>query len=230
MLQLELDDRYPSESIREYIYRVIKKNILHVKLRPGENVSEKSISHLLDVSRTPIRETFSRLFQEGMLDVYPQKGTYVSLIDMKRVADSVFLRLAIENAIMEVACRHFSDENLFRLESNIHQQVFCFDKGKYAEVLELDNKMHELIFSSCDLVRVWQAFQSISIDQFRIRYLKLATNIRWNETIAEHREIIRTIKEHDVEGGRKIMREHVLKIHEDSEEIRKRYPDYFKKA
>lgn len=206
----------------------MKKNILHVNLKPGESISEKTIANLLNVSRTPIRETFSRLFQEGMLDVYPQKGTYVSLIDMKRVKDSVFLRLAIEKSIMEVACRSFSSDHLFLLESNVNQQAFCFDKGKYAEVLELDNKMHELIFSACDLDRVWQAFKTISIDQFRIRYLKLATNIRWNETIAEHREIIRTIKEHDTEGGCRIMYDHVAKIAQDSEEVRKRYPEYFK--
>jgi len=84
-MKLELFEKDHSESIKCYIYRVLRNNIIDLNLRPGEIISENEIANTLSVSRTPTREAFSKLASEELLEVYPQKGTKVSYIDLKRV-------------------------------------------------------------------------------------------------------------------------------------------------
>jgi GntR family transcriptional regulator, rspAB operon transcriptional repressor len=229
VLELVLDKREPTESISDYAYRVLRKNIIYLNIKPGESISENTVASALNVSRTPVRETFSRLVGDYLLEVYPQKGTYVPLIDMKRVRESFFMRIAMEDAIIKEACNNFPEEDLFLLESNLNQQVFCYNKNRFDEVFELDNQMHELIYKGCGMEHIWEAIRSISADQYRVRYLKLTTKIRWNETIEEHRKIIQAIKNKDSEAGYKIMHDHVIKLDSDVEVLKQKYPDFFKK-
>ena len=229
MLNLELEKREVAESVKDYAYRVLRKNIIYLTVKPGEAISENTVALALNVSRTPVRETFAKLVNDNLLEVYPQKGTYVPLIDMKRVRESVFMRVTMEDAIIKEACTNFPVEYLFLLESNLNQQLFCYSKNKIDKVLELDNEMHELIYKGCGMENIWSAIKSIGSDQYRVRFLKLATKIRWDETIEEHRQIIQAIKNKDSEAGYKVMHEHVMKIDNDIEVLIKKYPDYFKK-
>lgn len=228
MRELVADKRDLTESISDYTYRVLKKNIIYLNIKPGESISENTITAALNVSRTPVRETFSKLTSEYLVEVYPQKGTYVSLIDSSRLKESVFMRSTLEKAIMEKACTQFSDEYLCLVEANLNQQIFWFNKNKFDEVFNLDNKMHELIYKGCGMERIWDAIQSISGDQYRVRYLKLTKKMRWDETIQEHRQIIEAIKNKDVEKGCKSVNEHIMKMDNDVAVLMKEHPEYFK--
>ena len=88
------------ENNRIYVYRVLKDNILKLKLEPGEKISEVKIKNIFKVSRSPIREAIVRLTDESLIDVFPQKGTYVSLLDQKIIENSLFMRSAIEKELM----------------------------------------------------------------------------------------------------------------------------------
>ena len=85
----------------DYITRVLRKNICFLKLYPGEVISENQISSYLNVSRTPVREAFFRLSNEGLLDIKPQRSTTVSLINLKKVKDGLFMRHVVEKEILK---------------------------------------------------------------------------------------------------------------------------------
>ncbi len=73
------------DSAQEKVYRTLRDEILSMVLKPGTIISTQEIAGLLGVSRTPVREAFIRLQGENLLDVAPQKGTAVALIDLDRV-------------------------------------------------------------------------------------------------------------------------------------------------
>lgn len=225
---LELDKRYPSETIREYSYRILKKNIVFVNIQPGEAISENIIASVIKVSRTPIRETFSRLLNDGLLEIYPQQGTYVSLIDMKRVDESVFMRLRLEKDITQIACKGISEENMFLLESNLNQQIFCYERNRLQEFFLLDNKMHEIIYHACNMDHIWQAISSISADQSRIRFLELFSKVRCKEILDEHKRIVSLIKNKSSSNISELIAHHISVIYEDVQTVKKKYPDYFR--
>ena len=226
-MDILIEKRKKSESTKQYLYRNLRKNIIYNRLKPGDFISEKNIAEVFAVSRTPIREAIGILVGEELLEVYPQRGTYVSKINMKRVREASFMRKLLEVEAAKKACEEFEKEDLFLLDCNVNQQKFCLENNKLQEVLELDNQFHQIIFSKSGLKRVWQCMQGISADQERIRYLKLKDKFQWDRVLEEHYKIIEYLKEKDSVRIETAMENHITKIYGDAEIIRQKYPEYF---
>ena len=97
------------------------------------------------MSRTPVREVFVHLHQDGLVDIYPQRGTYVSLINLKAVEEGRWVREIMEKEIMEDAAGHLTEEDVYKLESNLVAQEVCRSRN-YLEMLALDDEFHATIF------------------------------------------------------------------------------------
>ena len=91
-----------SENSRSYAVRVLLYNIIHLELQPGTAVSENELSTTLSLSRTPVREALIELNRIGLVEILPQRGSYISKIDYNIVEESRFLRLVTENAILKL--------------------------------------------------------------------------------------------------------------------------------
>ncbi|MGV7864248.1 GntR family transcriptional regulator, partial [Mycobacterium kansasii] len=81
-------------------YNEIRYRIMHNKYTPGQKVSEKVISDELGIGRTPVREAIIRIERDGLIDVIPQSGTYISKIDMNTANNARFVRQIMEGEIM----------------------------------------------------------------------------------------------------------------------------------
>lgn len=216
------------ESIREYVYRFLKVNIVNLELPPGKNISEQEVASRLKVSRTPVREAFIKLAQENLLDIIPQKGTYVSLIDTDQVEESTFVRKTLEYEVIQQACTCFPAEELFQLQSCLALQKLCISEKNYYRFFELDETMHAVIFKGCKKGRTWEMLQLMNAHYNRVRILNLkAKEFQWDQLLEHHQELIRAIQEHNVELGKKIIDVHLEKVLIDLEYLRKAHGDYF---
>ncbi|MCZ9337823.1 GntR family transcriptional regulator, partial [Streptomyces sp. TRM76130] len=86
---------------RRDIYRKLRQMVLSLELAPGAALSENELAASLGVSRTPVRESLILLSQEGLVQVFPKIGSFVSRVDPAQVADAQFLREAVELASLE---------------------------------------------------------------------------------------------------------------------------------
>ena len=121
-------ERLPQESARDFAFRVLKENIVSVTLKPGTLVSENEIAMELGVSRTPVREAILDMAKVGIIETVPQRGSYVALIDPKMVDESRFLRQVLDSAVIEVACDVAEGDVLEMMEENIHLQEYYLEK------------------------------------------------------------------------------------------------------
>ncbi len=183
---LDLIPRAPGQSIRAWIYRILRDNVIHLHLRPGQAVSETEIAGLLRVSRTPVREAFIRLAEDGLIEIHPQKGSYVTLIDPGRAAEALFLRNVTEKAVIKEACRAFPGDALFELNANVEMQKFCRREGNYEKMFQLDNDFHALVFRGCGKERLWLHIKKFDSDLDRLRMLKLSGKYDWGGIIDHH--------------------------------------------
>ena len=227
-MKIELLEKNVYETIKNYTYRVLRSNIIDLNLKPGESISENEIANNLNVSRTPVREAFSLLVSENLLEIYPQKGTKVSYINLKRVEEARFMRLKLEQAVIELACNDFPEKYLFDLESNINQQQFCLLKKNYTCAFNLDNSFHELIFKACKKDRIWNAIHFMNGDFDRIRALNIISSMNMDTVVNQHKRIIDAIKAKDSKLGVKIVGEHLTKVNDDKRILLSEYPKYFK--
>src|SRR3712207_8470963 len=102
-------------STADEIYLDLLNRIINLELEPGQKISENKICELYGVSRSVIRNSFARLMQAGFLEVYPQRGTYVSKIDLDYVRTALLDR---------------KSTRLNSSHANISYAVFCFKKKK----------------------------------------------------------------------------------------------------
>ncbi|SDF33720.1 GntR family transcriptional regulator [Sporolituus thermophilus] len=220
-------ERSKHESAREYVYRLLKFNIINLTLPPGQSLSEQDIADQLNVSRTPVREAFIKLAQENLLDILPQKGTYVSLIDIDHVEESKFVRETLEREVVQQACSFFPSELLFELQSNVTLQELCIKEKNYHKFFELDESMHGTIFKGCKKARTWAMMQQMNTHYNRVRMLNLAVGYDWDQLIFQHQELVRAIREKDVALGKQTIDKHLNKVVVDLEYLRKEYEHYF---
>ena len=103
----------------EYVFETLKKEMLDLELKPGQPISENEICARFDVSRTPVREAFRRLQEQGFVHTVPYSGTYVTRLNLENIRHMIYMRVAVELMVM----RDFMKEATpFQLEE-IHHQI-----------------------------------------------------------------------------------------------------------
>ncbi|CEH33920.1 GntR family transcriptional regulator [Romboutsia lituseburensis] len=189
-----LYEKKHKETGKAYAYRVLKDNIMSLDLKPGELLSESDLSEKLNISRTPIREVLMRLKNEHLIEVKPQSGTYVSLIDRSLINEAIFMRSILEKEVLREACNGFSEELFMELEKNLFAQKLVSDKdGKELEFHNLDKKFHKLIFLGCEKINIWESIMNISTHYNRMRLLSEMKSNKI-QIINQHEQMLDIIK------------------------------------
>lgn len=225
---IENSGRRRSFSTRDHVYETLKGNIVKLTLKPGQSISEKEISEMLNVSRTPVREAFVKLAQEELLEVYPQRGTFISLIDLDHVEEVRFIRELLERASARLAAENSEQVDIASLKENLQRQRFCIDEKNYEKFFELDEEFHHLISIGANKPRIWSVLQNFNAHLNRIRVLSLAANYRWEQLLSQHSTILQAIEQGNAELAEEAMMQHLRKLRFELDDLKEQYPMYFK--
>ena len=224
---MQVLERLPRETGRDYALRTIRDNIITLKLEPGSQISENELAAEMNLSRTPVREALIELSKVRIIEIYPQRKSVVSLIDYELVNESRFMRNVLEGAVVQLDCQMATEQDLARLEENVKLQKFYVDSYFPDDLLKLDNEFHEILFDIARKGQIFTLMQSISIHFDRVRSMALAT-VKNQKIVEDHEEIIRVIRSRDEERARTLMGKHLNRYKIDAAEIRAAYPQYFK--
>lgn len=222
-------DRLPQDSTREYVYKLLRSHIMELKYAPGSTISENEIAESLNISRTPVREAIIRLVQEKLIDVFPQRGTYISLIDIHHVEESKFIRETLERRVMQLACQVFREEDLFQLQKCLVLQELCIQEKQFLQFYEHDSSMHGAIFAGCDKAGTWEMIQQMHTHYNRVRILGISHGYELPDLLAEHRAMVAAIRERDVLAGERALDTHLNKVRMDLSRMLREFPEYFRK-
>jgi len=218
---------------KDFAYDQIKEEILKLKLLPGTKISEKSMSELLQVSRTPIREAFLKLAQEELLTIIPQSGTFVSLINLELAEEARFVREIMEKTIVGLCCEKLTDETIFRLEINVKMQELLISnqagRQEVEKFMDLDESFHKELFVCCGKERTWNMIQSMAghLNRFRMLRLKDTKSLDWDLLINDHKEIYQATREKNKTKAEKLMSEHMRLMLSEKDILLQEFPDYF---
>ena len=204
-----LYEKREKENGKDYAYRVLKDNIMTLNLKPGELLSEADLSEKLGISRTPIREVLMKLKNEHLIEVKPQTGTYISLIDTNLIEEAMFMRYTLEREVLKEACRNISEEILIELEKNLFAQKLIVNKSNSAiEFHRLDKEFHELLFEGTNKKNIWNSIVNISTHYNRMRLLsEMKTNK--DIIIKQHEVYLELIKNKSLDGIDDIVTAHI---------------------
>ncbi|KJU70606.1 GntR family transcriptional regulator [Clostridium baratii] len=204
-----LYDKLDKETGKEYVYRVLKDNIMCLELKPGELISESDLAKKLNVSRTPIREVLIKLKGEKLIEVKPQAGTYVSLIDWKIINEAIFMRYNLEKEALKEACDNFSEDTLMELEKCLFAQKLIKNRAdNLLEFHNLDKEFHKLLFEGVEKNNVWESISNISTHYNRMRLL---AEMKLNKEflVDQHMTYLDIIKNKDKDAIEELVFNHI---------------------
>lgn len=219
--------REGKETAREYAFRVIKYNIISLELAPGSMVSENELAMEIGISRTPVREALIELSKLKVVEIYPQKGSCISLIDSELVEEARYVRLILEQAIVEMACDVATEESFLALEENLRLQEFYLQYPSKDKLLQLDNDFHQLLFEICKREFTYDLLGGMMTHFDRVRRLSLLV-IKDTKNISDHRSLVEAIKNKDKVLAKDIITKHLSRYKVDEQELKEQYRSYFK--
>ncbi len=196
-------------SLRERIFKKLRRDILDGKYKAGESLVEMRLAKELDVSRTPVREAIRQLELEGLVSSIPNKGVFVEGITRQDIEDIYAIRESLEGLAARWAIKRMDEASLKELEDICDLMEFYTDKGDLDEVGELNSRFHDIIFESTKskpLMQVLSDFQYY-IENIRLRSLK--TPGRAAQSLKEHKAIVKAFKERDIAMGERVLVEHI---------------------
>jgi DNA-binding GntR family transcriptional regulator len=215
------------EPITRQIYRALRQAIFAGQMAPGTPLSEKEVSDMFHVSRQPVREAFIKLVEAGVLQVLPQRGTFVKRISPRRVREGRFIREAIETAVARKAAQHITDAQLRQLADNLRDQRIAAKANDTAAFLALDEAFHCTIAQTIDCSAAWDAIQDIKAQMDRVRYLSLPDDSPLDHLIKQHAKILAALRAHDPDATEAAMRSHLREILVTFGPIAARNPGWF---
>ena len=134
----------------ETIYEELKSNIINLDLVPGTKIREEDLALRFNVSRTPIRTVISRLEKDDLLTVIPQKGTYVSKINIANISDFIYVRKAVEVSVLEIIEKTLTLQQIQVLNDILAQQheIIMMETSieKSKKFFHNDNLFHATLF------------------------------------------------------------------------------------
>lgn len=215
------------KSIQTLVYEELKRNIMSMKLEPGQTMSTQEIATKLNVSRTPVREAFLRLQSEGLVEMIPQRETMVSKISLKRVEQEKFIRECLEMGVI----RKFMDKSGCEVEENmaelIQLQKKCGEEKDFVGFLEADDQFHKVLFDVTGQEMAWETIASRNGHYNRLRILYVQRDTEMQESIEQHHKIATLLESGSREEAARALSSHVRRLDIDEAGLIAQYPDYF---
>lgn len=218
----------------EIVYNTLRKRILHLELPPGSIVSEIETAKEFSVSRTPVRDAFKALVNEGLLEVKPHVGTFVTLIDMNEISDILYIRETMEKAIINELAVYFGQWQEFKLQHILnHQKQLLEDSLLSAQDFAMkfaksDNDFHNTLFALAGKERLLTYFYAINSQYQRFRtFLNFEDKTSAEKLYNEHQQLLVYIKNKDVEKLNSLLTHHIYDGFNSKINLIYEYPNYF---
>ncbi|WP_428424066.1 GntR family transcriptional regulator [Pararhizobium sp.] len=215
----------PTEAVGPQVYRILREQIIQAELLPGGRISESEIAKSLSISRQPVREAFIKLSEEGLVQVLPQRGTYVTKISTASVMDVRFVREAIEADIVRHVAAEHSDTTVAELRAQIgrQKQVPYNDRAAF---LRLDELFHRTLAAAAGNAYAWSVIESVKAQMDRVRFLSV-DDMHVGRLIDQHERIVDAIATGDVAQAEDAVRTHLREILKSLPEIARSRAEFF---
>ncbi|WP_160005987.1 GntR family transcriptional regulator [Rhizobium sp. 18055] len=209
------------------VYNALRDDIISLRRRPMDLLNEKELEAQFGVSRTPIREAVLRLADEGLVDVFPQSGTFVSRIPRRALYEAILVRKALEDTTVSIAVEKMTPAGLRLLERNLADLAACLHDGDVAAFHIGDNHFHKLISDIAGFPGIWAIIQQVKVHSDRYRLLTLPQEGRLARVIDEHSTVIACMRKGDKAGATEAMSFHLGKLLGEVEKAEIWDPNYF---
>ena len=196
--------------VSQRVYEQIRESIISMERAPGTRLSEKDVAGEIGVSKTPVREAFIRLSEEGLIEIRPKSGSYVSEISFDRVYESLMLRRAIEMAVAAEAANRRTTMDLVNLQHLVERQSEAAEAGDGVAFFDLDRDFHQALAIMAAMPSAIRLVHMVRGAVSRVQRLRISRGeTRHQQVIEAHKAIVTAIENRDASAASAAMDAHL---------------------
>ena len=199
-------------SLHDDIADLLRDRIVEGKMPPGSFIDEATLVQSLGVSRTPIREALKVLAFEGLVTIFPNRGSYVARLAPEDAEALIEVLAELEGFSAYLACQRLTDEDLLVLRRLHEDMVSAFRKKNKLEYFNLNQRIHAKIIDCSRNDYLADTHRAYTGRLRRVRYLGTPTPKQWRSSVQEHEEILAALVDRDAERARSFVTAHVAGI------------------
>ena len=222
---MAIDERAPGKA--ERAYETIREAILAGELEPGAAIDKSALCESLGVSRYPVTSAIGRLAFERLVQIAPQRGSFVAPISAGDVREVLFLRAAVESAVAARAALELDEEARAALADNLEAAQAAAQAQDRPLFYRLDVAFHVGLTAPLHLQRTAEMLDQMHGRLQRARRLMMAPPERLGQTLASHRAVFEAIQRRDAEGARRAMAAHIDGVAANFEALAREKPSLF---
>lgn len=193
------------QTLTDLAYDRLREGIVLGDLKLGEQVSEALLAQRMGISKTPIREALVRLKIEGLVDIHPQRGTFVFKLEAEQVGQLCRYRAMIETEALREAASMNREELLRRMQGHIDEMVSSEASGDVNRLSRIDMNFHYEFVSCCANPYLRAGYELIRYQLTALRHRSPITNM-----VDSHRVLFDAIARGAIDEAVEELRSHVL--------------------
>lgn len=214
------------------VYNIIRHAVVNLYLQPGLIVSIQDICEKFGMGRSPVRDALLRLEQDGLVNMLPQRGVRIALINPVRIEEERFLRFSVEKQVMARFMECYTTDDIAKLEEMIAEQKRVVTKEKIdpRKFLQLDDTFHQFFYKAIKMEFCLKIVSGVTGDYQRIRLLSVITGEEDPNIIQQHEEMVAAIAANNAKKVEEIFYVHLGKIDDEISMLQKQYEHLFIKS
>jgi DNA-binding GntR family transcriptional regulator len=210
----------------QHIHDVIRNAIVRLEIPPGALIDKSALCERLGVSRFPVSEALGRLAEDGFVEILPQRGTRVTLINLADCREAMFIRRALESDAVRTIALRGDKALLSAISDNVAAQRAAMKTDDRITFHALDLALHDLLLDALGFERVKTAVYAARAKLDRMR-LFLCTPHRQASTVREHERILDALRAHDPAAAGLAMEQHLDMVMTELAAFSATRPDVF---
>jgi DNA-binding GntR family transcriptional regulator len=184
----------------------IRDRIVTGELAPDTPLRQENLARELGVSRLPIRDALNKLAAEGLVEILPNRGAYVSTLTVEQCTEIFDLRVLVESDALVHAIPHHTPRSL-RVLKTIQSELELEDETN--RWVAGDRRFHEALYEPSQRMRTLEMIRSLrnSVDRFYLVHLN--HDVRRQKWKTEHRRLLQAVTASDTELARRHLVDHL---------------------
>jgi GntR family transcriptional regulator, rspAB operon transcriptional repressor len=191
------------------VYEALRQRICTLAFAPGSPIRKEEVAAEFGVSRAPVNDAIARLAEEGLVDVFPQHGSFVAQLRAEDVREGLFIRIALEVEAIRRATELRDQALNAELKENIEAQEAALVANDLDELYRLDQAMHKAISAAVSSPRTEKILDAARAPLDRMSQIVYPMEGRPQTTVREHRAIVDAIASGDPHFAAAAMRAHL---------------------
>jgi len=196
-----------SMAARDWVFQVIRTAIVKGVLPGGMPLRQDEISAALSVSHIPVREAFRQLEAQGLVRIYPNRGTVVTKLTLQEMEDLMDVRAMLEVSALRAAIP-LMQEDILRTAQDI---IYTASSETDPNVLEtLNSQFHFTLYKPVNNQMLFRLLEQLhaNVD----RYIRVYYNepIHHSKTKEQHAALLEACANQQIETACDILHEHIV--------------------